>query len=81
MFRTYLGETSRRLNERIIEHAAKDNKPNAQTFTSISPFIISPNNFIIFSKGYTNKGKINVSEAVLFSKHQPLLNIHENSVP
>ena len=43
--------------------------------------LVSPNNFRIFSKGYTNKGKINVSEAVLFSKHQPLLNIRENSVP
>ena len=43
--------------------------------------LVSPNNFRIFSGGYTNKGKINVSEAVLFSKHQPLLDIHENSVP
>ena len=36
---TYLGETARRLNERIMEHAAKDNKSHAQTFTSISSFI------------------------------------------
>ena len=36
---TYLGETARRLIERIIEHAAKDNKSNTQTFTSISSFI------------------------------------------
>ena len=43
--------------------------------------LVSPNNVRIFSKGHTNKEKINVSEAVLFSKHQPLLNIHENSVP
>ena len=36
---TYVGETARRLNERIMEHAAKDKKSHAQTFTSISSFI------------------------------------------
>ena len=36
---TYVGETARRLNERIMEHAAKDKKSNAQTFTSIPSFI------------------------------------------
>ena len=39
LLETYLGETARRLNERIMEHAAKDNKSHVQTFTSISSFI------------------------------------------
>ena len=55
-----------------MEHARKDNKLDAQTFTSISSFLASPNDFRILCKGYNNKGKRNVSET--------LLNIHENSV-
>ena len=43
--------------------------------------LVSPHDFRILWKGYTNKGKINVSEIVLIKKHQPLLNINENSVP
>ena len=43
--------------------------------------LVSPNDFGTLWKGYTNKVKINVSETVLIRKHQPLLNIHENSVP
>ena len=46
--------------------------------------LVSPNDFRILWTGYTNKGKINVSENALIRKHrkhQPLLNIRENSVP
>ena len=43
--------------------------------------LVSPNEFRTLWKGYTNKVKITASEAVLIRKHQPLLNIHENSVP
>ena len=32
---TYLGETARRLNGRKMEHAGKDSKSHAQTFTSV----------------------------------------------
>ena len=78
---TYLGETARRLNERIIEHAAKDNKSILKHSLQSHHSLVSPNDFRILSKGYTNKGKINVSETALIRKHQPLLNIHENSVP
>ena len=63
-----------------MEHARSDNKLHAQTFTSISSFLVSPNNFRILWKGYNNKEKRNVSETLLIRKHQSLLNIHENSV-
>ena len=43
--------------------------------------LVSPNDFRILWKGYTNKGKINVSETVLIRKHHPLLNIRQKSVP
>ena len=40
-----------------MEHAKKDSKLHAQTFTSISSFLASPNDFRILWKGYNNKGK------------------------
>ena len=43
--------------------------------------LVSPHDFIILWKGYTNKGRINILEIALIKKHEPFLNIHENSVP
>ena len=63
-----------------MEHARRDNKLDAQTFISVSSFLASPNDFRILWKGYNNKVKRNISETLLIRKHQPLLNIHENSV-
>ena len=80
---TYLGETARRLNERIMEHAGKDNKLHMlkHRLQSGHPSV-SPNNFRILQKGYNNnKVKRKISEGLLIRKHQPLLNIHENLVP
>ena len=51
------------------------------TFQSGHPFV-SPNNFRILRNEYNNnKVKIKKSEALLIRKHQPSLNIRENSVP
>ena len=51
------------------------------TFQSGHPFV-SPNNFRILRKEYNNnKVKRKKSEALLIRKHQPSLNIRENSVP
>ena len=80
---TYLGETARRLNERIMEHAGKDNKSHIlkHTLQSGHPSV-SPNEFKILQKGYNNnKVKRKISEALLIRKHRPSLNIHENLVP
>ena len=63
-----------------MEDARRDNKLDAQTFISVSSFLASPNDFRILWKGYNNKVKRNISETLLIRKHQPLLNIHENSV-
>ena len=42
---------------------------------------VSPNNFRVLQKGYNNKVKRQISEALLIRKHQSSLNIHENSAP
>ena len=80
---TCLGKTARRLNERIMEHAGKDNKSHIlkHTLQSGHPSV-SPNEFKILQKGYNNnKVKRKISEALLIRKHRPSLNIHENLVP
>ena len=63
---TYLGETARRLNERIIEHVGKVKKSHMlkHTLQSGHPSV-SPNDFRILHKGYNSNN----------------VNIHENSVP
>ena len=57
---TFLGETSRRLNERImLKHTLQSGHPS-----------VSPNDFRILQKGYNNnKLKRKISEAVLIRKH------------
>ena len=79
----YLCKTARRLNERIMEHAGKDNKSHMLKHTRQSGHpSVSPNDFRILQKGYNNnKVKRKISEALLIRKHRPSLNIHENSVP
>ena len=79
---TYLGKTARRLNERIMDHASKDNKSHMLKHTLQSDTSVSPNNFRILQKGYNNsKVKRKMSEALLIGKHRLSLNIHENLVP
>ena len=79
---TYLGETARRLNERIMEHAGKDNKSHMLMHTLQPGHPVSPNDFRTLQKGYNNnKVKRKISEALLIRKHRPSLNIHDNSVP
>ena len=80
---TYLGKTARRLNEKIMEHAGKDNKSHMlkHMLQSDHPSV-SPNDFRILQKEYNNnKVQRKISEALLIRKHRPSLNIHENSVP
>ena len=80
---TCLGEKARRLNERIMEHAGKDNKSHMLKYTLQSGYpSVSPNDFRILQKGYNNnKVKRKISEALLIRRHRPSLNIHENLLP
>ena len=66
-----------------MEHAGKDKKLLMLKHTRQSGHpSASPNDFRILQKGYNNsKVKKKISEALLIRKHQPSLNIHENSVP
>ena len=73
----------RRLNERIMEYAGKDNRSQVlkHTLQSGHPSV-SLNDFRILQKGKNNnKVKRKISEVLLIRKLRPWLNIHENLVP
>ena len=55
---TYLCETGRRLNERIMKHAGKDNKSHMlKNMLQSGHPAVSPNNFKILQKGHNSKVK------------------------
>ena len=79
----YVGETERRLQERVDEHGGKDNKSHALKHTYESGHKgVSINDFKVLKKVFKNhKMKRKISEALLIKKIKPTLNKQENSVP
>ena len=79
---TYLGETSRRLQERVLEHAGKDRKSNMVKHsmdTGHPPICMK--DFQILTKGFNHcKFKRKICEALVIKKHQPTQNAQEHSV-
>ena len=78
----YLGETARRINERVLEHAGKDKKSHMlqHTLQSGHPSV-SLNEFKILGKGFNNnRVKRKISKAFLIKKYRPTLNTEENSI-
>ena len=78
----YVGETERRLQERVDEHGGKDNKSHVLKYTYESGHKgVSINDFKALIKGFKNhKMKRKISEALFIKKIQPTLNKQENSV-
>ena len=79
----YVGETERRLQERVDEHGGKDNKSHALKHTYESGHkAVSIKDFKVLKKVFKNhKMKRKISEALLIKKIKPTLNKQENSVP
>ena len=78
----YLGETARRINERVLEHAGKDKNSHMlqHTLQSGHPSV-SLNEFKILEKGFnSNRVKRKISEALLIKQYRPTLNTQENSI-
>ena len=78
----YLGETARRIKERVLEHAGKDKKSHMlrHILQSGHPSV-SLNEFKIFGKGFNNNSvKRKISEVLLIKQYWPFLNIQENSI-
>ena len=78
----YVGETARRVNERLLEHAGKDKKSNMlpHTLQSGHPSVLL-NEFKILGKDFNdNRVKRKISETLLIKQYRPILNTQENSI-
>ena len=78
----YLGETARRINERVLQHAGKDKKPHMlqHTLQSGHPSVLL-NEFKILGKGFNNnRVKRKISKAILIKQYRLTLNTQENSI-
>ena len=71
----YIGEVARRLQERVDEHAGKDNESNVLQHTHQSGnTTVSVDNFRIAKKGFKNqKMKRRIPEALLIKKAQTII--------
>ena len=78
----YLGETDRRISERVLDHAGRDH--NSHLFehsTESGHSVLDMNNYKVIEQGYKNNvRKQNIAEALLIKEMKPALNKQDNSV-
>ena len=79
---SYVGETGRRLQDRVDEHSGKDSKSNILRHSyQENHKNVSRNNFQILGNGYKKmKFKRKLSEALYIKELRPSLNTQETSV-
>ena len=79
----YVGETGRRITERIIDHSGRDHtshmvKHNIET----SHTDVNTANFKIIDMNFSNnKRKRKIAESLWIKDLRPTLNVHEKSIP
>ena len=80
---SYIGETARRLSERVMDHAGRDIKPRIVRHRLNSNHeTVNIKNFKILNMGYNNNTyKTRISEPLFVKQYRPSLNMHNNSVP
>ena len=75
-------EWYRRLEERIVDHAGRDENSHVVKHTLEKGHKeISMDNVTIISKNFNNYYKRKVSEALFIKSKKPFLNAKDNSVP
>ena len=78
---TYIGETKRRIQERIIDHNKRDKKSHILQHTRDKKHKhVWTNNFEIIGANYKTTYKRRISEALHIKQYKPTLNIQEKSV-
>ena len=78
----YLGETGRRISEKGLDHAGRDQNSYLfkHSIESGHP-VLDKKNYIIIGKGYKNNvRKRKIAEALLIKEMKPTLNKQDNSV-
>ena len=79
---TYIGETNRRIVERIIDHNKRDKNSHvlAHSRSKQHPHVWS-DNFKVLDNNYKSNTRRKISEALYIKDHKPSLNIQEKSFP
>ena len=79
---SYIGESGRRLGERIIDHAGRDKNSHVIKHSLDKGHKeISIDNVTIISKNFNNYYKRKVSEALFIKSKKPFLDAQYNPVP
>ena len=78
----YLGETARRISERIIDHGGRDCKSHLLKHAVANNHrSVSYDDFKIIGSGFRNNTfKRKVAEALLIKELRPTLNVQEKSI-
>jgi len=78
----YIGETERRIEERVKDHVGRDrNSHVGKHALETGHNEITMNNVKIVNKNYKNYYKRKISEALYIKQRKPVLNIQDTSVP
>ena len=79
---TYIGETSRRLEERVKDHSGRDNNSHLlkHAIENNHPNI-TMEDVTIIGQHYGNTWKRKTAEALLIKYEKPSLNVQEKSIP
>ena len=78
---TYIGETARRLEERVKDHCGRDrNSHLLKHAIETGHPSTSLEDFKVVGQGFGNKWKRKLAEALLIKSRKPDLNIREKSV-
>ena len=79
---TYIGETARRIEERIQDHGTRDKKSTIYKHSETTHHEhVNESNFQILAEHYAWEQKRKIAEAVLIKEHNPDLNEQGQSVP
>ena len=78
----YIGETGRRVSQRITEHARSDKRSHIlQHSIENNHELANINNFTILGEGFHNTAKRRIAEALFIKEKSPSLNKQDQSVP
>ena len=78
----YLGDTGRRISERLLDHAGRDQNSHLfKHYIESGHPVLHMNNYRIINKGYKNNvRKQKIDEAFLIQEMKPTLNKQDNLV-
>ena len=78
----YIGETARRLKERIIDHNKRDKRSHIYMHSNdnvhVRPWV---DDYKVIGRNYQTKYKRKISEALFIRSSKPAINIQDKSFP